>query len=293
VSIDPRAVDRLYAKANAARWRVSKDRFVRALEITIERAPAGQQRKPRDLEQYLGTLHLEDLALACACADGDDTAWEHFVLQYRPLLYRASDAIDPSGGARELADSLYADLYGLREREGERQSLFRYFHGRSSLTTWLRAVLAQRHIDRLRSNRRQDALPDDDTSQAIPAPLETIDPDRHRYLRLIQNALEGALSSLPPRDRLRLSCYYAQELTLAETARLLGEHEATSSRQLARTRKLIREDVERRLRVEERLTEAEVAQCFATVSEDPGPLSLGTMLGADDERKESPVDRSS
>ena len=37
------------------------------------------------------------------------------MLEYRPILYRAADALDPSGGARDLADSLYADLYGLRK----------------------------------------------------------------------------------------------------------------------------------------------------------------------------------
>ena len=103
------------------------------------------------LERYLKSLHLEDLALACACADGDEAAWEHFVREYRPSLYRAADALDPSGRARELADSLYADLYGTTERAGERRSLFRYFHGRSSLPTWLRAVLAQRHVDAIRA----------------------------------------------------------------------------------------------------------------------------------------------
>ena len=71
-------------------------------------------------------------------------------LEYRPLLYRAADALDPHGGARDLADALYADLYGLPDAQGERQSLFRYYQGRSSLATWLRAVLSQRYVDRLR-----------------------------------------------------------------------------------------------------------------------------------------------
>ncbi len=78
--------------------------------------------------------------------------------EYRPVLYRSADAIDPGGGARELADSIYADLFGLQERDGERRSLFRYFHGRSSLATWLRAVLAQRLVDRVRSTRRLTPL---------------------------------------------------------------------------------------------------------------------------------------
>ena len=145
-------------------------RFARALEASAGRAFAGRSPDARELERYLGSLHLVDLALACACAQGDELAWEHFVLEQRPLLYRAADALDPGGGARDLADSLYADLFGLRDRDRERQSLFRYFHGRSSLTTWLRAVLAQRHVDRLRANRRAEPLPDEDSSSALPAP---------------------------------------------------------------------------------------------------------------------------
>ena len=47
-------------------------------------------------------------------------------------------------------------------REGQRQSLFRYFQGRSSLATWLRAVLAQRYVDRQRALRRLAPLADGD-----------------------------------------------------------------------------------------------------------------------------------
>jgi len=169
VQIDATLVDRLYVGGNAERWHVSRERFAEALETSAQRA-LGPHRASRSLEQYLTSLHLEDLALACACADGDEGAWDHFVLQHRPLLYRAADALDPGGGARDLADSLYGELFGLRERSGERQSLFRYFHGRSSLITWLRAVLAQRHVDRLRSHRREEALPQEDSPGAAVAP---------------------------------------------------------------------------------------------------------------------------
>ena len=70
-----------------------------------------------------------DLELARACERGDETAWERFVAEYRPILYRSADAIDPSGGAREVADSLYAELYGLKEHDGKRRSLFVVFSG--------------------------------------------------------------------------------------------------------------------------------------------------------------------
>src|SRR5207249_12120574 len=131
------------------------------------------------------------------CGEGDEHAWERFVREYRPLLYRAADALDRTQGAREIADSLYADLYGLTNEAGERQSLFRYFHGRSSLATWLRAVLAQRYVDRLRSERRTEALPDEDSSSALPSPSRPIDPDRDRYVPLIRDALDRAMATLP------------------------------------------------------------------------------------------------
>jgi RNA polymerase sigma-70 factor, ECF subfamily len=290
--IDARLVARLYAQAHAERWRVSSDRFGEALEASVQRAFASRDKNPRDLERYLSALHLEDLALACACASGDPDAWDHFVVVHRPILYRAADVLEPGGGARDLADSLYGELFGLRERAGERQSLFRYFHGRSSLSTWLRAVLSQRHVDRIRGARRLEGLPDEESSEALPAVQHTIEPDRERYVKIVQVALARALAALPARDRLRLGCYYAQDLTLAQTARLLGEHEATSSRQLNRTRRALREDIEQQLRVEQRLTEAEISQCFASVADDPGPLNIANLLSGESERKESALDRS-
>ena len=108
----------------------------------------------------------------------------------------------------------------------------------------------------------------------------------------MHQALGRALAGLDDRDRLRLNFYYVQELTLAETGRLLKEHEATVSRQRARTRRVIREHVEQRLRDEGKLGDAQIAQCFESVSEDPGPLDVSEMLGTSDERKKSETDRS-
>ena len=284
-------VERLYRQARADRWLVPVARFGEALEASLERARATGV-NPSGVARYLDTLHLEDLALACACAEGNERAWEHFVREQRPLLYRSADALEPGGGARDLADAIYADLFGLKEVAGERQSLFRYFHGRSSLGTWLRAVLAQRFVDRVRANRRLEPLPNDESLPTARTFDRATEPDRHRYLELMRRALAQAMARLPPRDRLRLGCYYAQGLTLARTGALMGEHEATCSRQLARTRSTIRKDVEQQLKRDARLSDAEIGHCFASVSADAGSLDLREMLSDDSERKESVVDRS-
>jgi RNA polymerase sigma factor (sigma-70 family) len=248
--------------------------------------------------------YARDLELARQCAAGEEQAWERFMLEYRPLLYRAADALDPSGSARDLADSLYADLYGIPDGESERRSLFRYFQGRSSLVTWLRAVLSQRYVDRLRAQKRLETLPNEDSALPLRHQgsregrlSDPPDPDRSRHLALLRQALARAVDRLDSRDRLRLGCYYVQELTLADTGRLLKEHEATVSRQLARTRRVLRENVERQLREAPGLSDAQIAECFESASQDAGPLDLRQMLGEqtlEDEagRKKSASDRS-
>jgi RNA polymerase sigma factor (sigma-70 family) len=286
--IDTALAERLHRRARAERWNVPLDRFAEALERSAERGA------------NLDKLHLEDLALACGCAAGDEGAWEHFIREQRPTLYRAADALDPGGGARELADGLYGELF--------ERSLFRYFHGRSSLATWLRAVLAQRHVDRLRAGRKLEPLPDDESSivgagfsRPGVGPAQA-GPHEERCRELIRDALTRSVAQLPPRDQLRLACYYAQELTLAETGKLLGEHEASCSRHLARTRKTLRTEIARRLRDHHGLSEAAIADCFAAVSHDPGELDLRQLLHIEPasteraarsrDRKESRDDRS-
>src|SRR5215213_1198174 len=152
--MDARRAERLYRTSDAARWKVPAEVLTNALERSAEKTFADRSPSESELDRYFDSLHLTDLALACACAVGRDEAWDYFVREFRPGMYRAADAIDASGGAREIAEALYAELFGLKELNGVRQSVFRYFHGRSSLATWLRSLIAQRYVDRFRESRR-------------------------------------------------------------------------------------------------------------------------------------------
>jgi RNA polymerase sigma factor (sigma-70 family) len=288
----PRLADtdlrRLFERSRAARWGVDASRFAEAVHASLQKsAPEGTE--ARELARLAGTLHLEDLALAAACADGNEAAWDHFVLEQRPALYRAADALDPGGGARDVADGIYADLYGLPSRDGTRRSLLAYYHGRSTLSTWLRAVLSQRMVDRARERKRLDPLPED---PALPSPEPAPDPDRSRMIELMQRVLLLAVAALDPRDRLRLGYYYRQQLTLAQAGRLLGEHEATVSRQLARTRRDLRADVTARLKADG-LSDGEIAECIAASAADAGPLDLADLFEPTAAGKKPAPDRSS
>jgi len=237
-------VEKLYAESQAARWGLTLERLALALERSATKRFADAAPPRQKLEDYLAGLHLEDLALATACAAGCEAAWEHFFATYRQYLYSAAAAITrrPLGDAYacEFADSLYATLYG-RETALGRVSLFHHFHGRSKLSTWLRAVLAQRYIDVLRQEKRLESLEDNDGFEKVLAPKhktdwEPSDPRRARYLQLLAAALKQAIASLDPLDRTRLISYYLNDLTLAEIGKAMNEHEATVSRKLERVR---------------------------------------------------------
>jgi RNA polymerase sigma-70 factor len=296
--LDDATVQRFYERAGAARWKVPHEAFAGLLTASVRKAFADGTPPPSTVERYLAALHLEDLALACACAEGSAPAWDEFVVTYRPVLYRAADATGDSARAREVADSLYAELFGLTVRDGARRSHLAYYHGRSSLATWLRAVFAQRYVDSLRGTTRLDPLPDDESAQAFAARPPRMGRDALGRIAILHRVLAAAIAVLAPRDRLRLRCYYAQDLTLAQIGRLLGEHEATVSRHLTRTRREIRKRVEQRLRDEERMAPAAIAECFAAAAADSGTLDLAELLGTEADqrgtagRKEIVEDRS-
>jgi RNA polymerase sigma-70 factor, ECF subfamily len=72
---------------------------------------------------FLRSLHLEELALATACVLGREVAWQRFLGLYRTSLTQAAVGIAGSSTlGQDLADSLYSELYGLREVDGERRS---------------------------------------------------------------------------------------------------------------------------------------------------------------------------
>jgi len=295
--------------AAPAEWNLTAERFRDVLERSVAhrftRALAGASSEThsnpqfhpsslaspdaRALRAYLSSLHLADLALACACSDGNAAAWDFFMARFRPELYRAGRAIAGESAGRELADSLYAELYGLREVAGQRKSLFDYFLARSKLTTWLHAILAQRHVDGIRRARRteplkegeagerQNSLGNSSGNSLANSAASSPDPERNRYLAILQTVLTAALDALEPRDRLRLAYYYVEGLKLAEIGRLVGEHEATVSRKLERTRREIRKHVEGALRQDKKMSAAQLQLCYEYAREE-WPFDLTRAL---------------
>lgn len=293
-------------QAGIQRWGLSTERFTRELARCAEARFREATLSSSELQSYLGALHLEDLALACACADGAENAWEYFINAHRGYLRACAAAMmkrsATSPEARELADSLFAELYGLGA--GQRGSLLRYFHGRSSLRTWLRAVLSQRYVNTIRAGRKFEELDGEDGDGGIKVSVAAstslaADPHRQKYLQLFSAALQTALNNLEPLDAQRLRMYYAEEKKLAEIGRVLGEHESSVSRHLEKVRRDLRQAVEEILRAGSGpfdgeakaagLSDAEIALCFEYASED-APIDLDNLFSQREFPTETPRD---
>ena len=291
---DPARLEQWCVLAGIERWGVSPERFTEELARCGEAKFRGKQPTVEELKTYVDALRLDDLGLACACADGVAAAWEHFVGIYRGYLRACAGAMLKRSAsapeAQELADSLFAELYGLSAEK--RGSLLRYFHGRSSLKTWLRAVLAQRHVDRIRAGQKFEELEDEDgrDNAKLPAAarvLQLADPHRAKYLLKFTNALQTALDNLDARDVALLRMYYAERKKLAEIGLELGEHESSVSRHLEKVRQEVRRAVEEILRGGSEalngdgssggMSEAEIALCFEYGAED-APIDLDKLL---------------
>jgi RNA polymerase sigma-70 factor (ECF subfamily) len=185
---------------------------------------------------------VEELALARACAAGHNAAWDIFLTRFREKLYQAALRIArEDSAARELADTLYAELFGVTTRDGERLSKLASFTGRGSLEGWLRTVLAQEFVNRYRKTRRLVSLEEEgeEGSQfAAPEPENAVSVDPR-----LEFATDSALAGLSSEERMVLAAYYLDGRTLAEIARMLGVHESTISRKVDKLGKSLRKKI--------------------------------------------------
>ena len=231
----------LYQRSGAGRFGITASEFEGLLgEVVAKYLPEGAA--TAEIRELLTGLKIEDLALARACAAGNEAAWEAFLLRFREKLYDAARAITRDDAlGHELADSLYGDLYGATTREGRRVSKLGSYLGRGSLEGWLRTVLAQEHVNRYRSRRRLVSLEEKEeagmqfaAAGADPAPA--VEPR-------LEAATDEALASLSSEERFILAAYFLDGRTLAEIARMLHVHESTVSRKVEKITTALRKRI--------------------------------------------------
>jgi RNA polymerase sigma-70 factor (ECF subfamily) len=226
----------LHAKAGCERIGITRESFSAILrEVGTKHGATSES----EIRTFLVSLRVDELALARACAAGQNSAWEIFLTKYREKLYLSALRIArEDSAARELADTLYADLYGTSTREGQRVSKLASYTGRGSLEGWLRTVLAQEYVNRYRRTKRLVSL-EEESDEGVQFRAPEAEPSTPADARLAC-ATDAVLAELPAEDRMVLSAYYLDGRTLAEIARMLGVHESTISRKLDKLAKSLR-----------------------------------------------------
>jgi RNA polymerase sigma-70 factor, ECF subfamily len=230
-----RAIDQLWRTSDASRFGFSQAQFAETVLQAAEAQGWGGESSPALKVRYLESLRIEELILARACADGNEKAWEMFLARYREVLYRSAYAIARQEAAgRELADSLYADLYGLAEGGGPRRSRLESYMGRGSLAGWLRAVMAQRFVDNCRRTRREVSLDESEGEEILAAPVSDPEITGSNHLACLANSIAVVLTRMNAEERLLVVSYYLDGRALWEIAELLAVHESTISRRIER-----------------------------------------------------------
>lgn len=300
---------RLIARATDARSLKAEDlqgRLGAALEKYLLRdEPAA---RAETIGEFFDSLHADDLCLIVACERKDQTAWNDLVERFGATVRSAArSASSNEDAAEDLAQSIWAELHGLRTRaDGRPAGKLSYYSGRGSLGGWLRAVVGQLAVDQHRKSARLVQTEEDADfdrlarsashgEEAFSSAQSAANPEsalaEQRAAGDVEAALGAAIGELEAEDRLLVKLYYFDGLRLREAGAVLGVHEATASRRLARVQGEIRKRVEAILMKEHGWTRNETAR---TLSEAASHLEtdLEMMLtdGARGEGQPQPAD---
>lgn len=239
----------LFQRSGGLAYGLSLKQFVAILENVVSRTEDMKGSSKRQIASFLSSLKLDELALAQGCVAGNQHAWDVFLTKYRESIYQSARSITRNETTgRDLADSLYAELYGLGPADDRRSKLALY-SGRGSLSGWLRMVLAQSYINQIRAGKRVVSIEEEEEEHGRQFPAAPTAPTAPTDSR-IKDATDEVLKALPAEERFLLASYFLDGRRLAEIGRTLGVHESTISRKMEKllsdVRKRIRKALERR-----------------------------------------------
>ena len=237
------AIGARFEESQADKYGLTLGDLQRIVRAVVDRYAAAEDEA--DQIVLVRGLHIVDLVLARACAAGNEAAWQQFLTRFRAPLYAAAYRIARNEATgRELADELYAELYGLPNKSGNRICRMDYYMGRGSFEGWLRTVLSQQYVNRYRSHAREVSL--DEQLEAGVA-FAASEPEQAAPADPLAATVSEEWEKLNAEERLVLASWYLDGRTLAEIGRQLGVHESTISRRLDRLTTTLRNRVRKRL----------------------------------------------
>lgn len=211
-------------------------------------------RIPADAElgDHVATLHLVDLALACASAAEATAEQRAAAARAFDESYRAHlDAIlarvcDGAVLVDEVRQRVYDHLLVGR---GDRGPRLAEYTGRGPLLAYLRVVATRLALE---TRRRSDRRREEGDEVLLRAAVEDDDPElaylKQTYHEPLRKAFAAALADLEPRARTLLRHQVIDRLSIDKVAAIYGIHRATAARQIARARQALVSGTHERLR---------------------------------------------
>jgi RNA polymerase sigma factor (sigma-70 family) len=176
---------------------------------------------------------LDDAALVGLVQQRDGAAFLLIIKRHNQRLYRVARAVlDDDTEAEDVVQETYIHaLTHLSE-----------FRGDARLSTWLTRIALNEALGRLRRRRRSI---DVQTIERMVAPFSPhkVNPEEATALAEIRRLLELAVSGLPEPFRIVFVMRDVEEMSIEETALLLGLRPQTVSTRLYRARRLLREEL--------------------------------------------------
>jgi RNA polymerase sigma-70 factor (ECF subfamily) len=186
------------------------------------------------------SLDVPDAELAARAARGDQAAFERIMRRHNRTLFRTARAIlKDDEEAEDAVQEAYLQAYGAL---GE-------FRGDAKLSTWLARIVANQALQRLRKReRRAQILPLRQPGGAFEPDLEEAadvktdnGPEAAAQSGELRRVLEAQIDALPDSCRAVFMLRAVEELTVEETAAVLGIPQATVRSRFFRARSLLRE----------------------------------------------------
>ena len=219
--------------------------------------------------EFINRLHLNDLYLASACAQGSDAAWRYFTFIYGGHIRKVSLAVCRSrGAAHDLADSILGHVF-LPDTTG--RSRMASYEGLSPLSAWLAAVIRHRAFNERRHKAGETAsldLLEDEPDESSIRQAEA-DIRAGRYRRLVDDSFTEAIGLLSDRERLILCLRYERQLRVSDIARQLGVTPHAITQQIDRSGQKLRRHILHVLATRHRLGPAAIRECVADLLNNP------------------------
>lgn len=180
--------------------------------------------------------------LVAGAKQKDEAAIRAIIRQHNRTLFRLARSLLPDDEAEDALQESYLRAFaGIDE-----------FRGEASLRTWLRRIVVNEALGRIR--RRRPTIDLDVLDHANPATIVAFpltpspaDPERVMAQDQIRLLLEQVIDELPPPFRAIAMARLVERLSVEETAELFDLKPETVKTRLFRARRLLRAALEKRL----------------------------------------------